>query len=143
MKTIFKILVIFLAITGATTLLFNFTDIRFGGVDYFNNHGWIFLISIALFPRLTLLVSGLFFQSIEFGGLVWWLSFFFAPRFLVAVLATIGYWNTNQFLVIIAWLVALGGESSEKIYFSRQIKPTQRFNIFEGTTIDAEFKVKD
>jgi hypothetical protein len=143
MKTIFKILVIFLAITGATTLLFNFTDIQLGNNDFFTNHSWFFLFAIAMFPRLTLLVSGLIFNSIEFGGLIWWLGFFFTPRILVAALATIAYWNHNQILVIISWLIALGGESSEKIFIKRKIQPINKYNEFSGTTIDAEYKVKE
>jgi hypothetical protein len=143
MKTLFKILFIFLALTGATTLLFNFTDIQLGHLDFFSKHGWIFLFTITFFPRLTLLVSGLIFNSIEFGGLIWWASFLFAPRLLVAFMATLAYWNTNKFLVIASWLVAMGGESSEKIVISNKFRPTQKFNQFKGTTIDAEFKVKE
>jgi hypothetical protein len=145
MKTLFKILFIFLAITGASTLLYNYTDIDFGKIDFFSKHGWIFLCFVAIFPRLTLLVSGLLFNSIEFGGLVWWLSFFFAPRILVATLATISYWHTNQVLVILAWLIALGGEGSEKFVITKRMRSApQRFNSYEGgSTIDAEYKVKD
>jgi hypothetical protein len=145
MKTIFKILIIFLALTGASTLLYNYTDLDFGKIDYFTKHGWIFLVSIALFPRLTLLVSGLIFNSIEFGGLVWWLGFFFAPRILVAILATFAYWHTNQVLVIIAWLIALGGETSEKFVVTNRMQQSpHRYNNYEGgSTIDAEYKVKD
>ncbi len=144
MKTILKILFIFLAITGAVTLLYNFTDITLGKVDFFTKHGWIFLISIALFPRLTLLVSGLIFSSIEFGGLLWWLGFFFAPRILVSMLATIAYWRTNPLLVILAWLIALGGESSEKFVISKRMKAApQKFTTFDKETIEAEFEVKN
>jgi hypothetical protein len=64
MKTAMKIFIIFLAITGASTLLLQYTDIDFGNIDFFSKHGWVFLFSIAIFPRLTLLISGLFFQSI-------------------------------------------------------------------------------
>ncbi|MCM0605905.1 MAG: hypothetical protein KA715_07420 [Xanthomonadaceae bacterium] len=78
--------------------------------NFWNHHGFFFLVAIAAFPRLTLL-----FSSVPFGGLFWWLGFFFAPRILVAVLATITYWNENPFLVVISWLVAMGGESSEKM----------------------------
>jgi len=67
------------------------------------------LIFIAIFPRLTLL-----FSSVPFGGVLWWLGWIFAPRLLVAILATVNYWNQNKVLVVIAWLIALGGESSEK-----------------------------
>jgi hypothetical protein len=144
MKTIFKIFFIFLALTGASTLIYNYTDLQFGSIDYFKNHGWIFLFSIALFPRLTLLVSGLFFSSIEFGGFLWWLAFLFAPRILVATLATISYWSTNPVLVIISWLVALGGESSEKIITYKRMRSPQNFkNYSDGETIDAEYKVKE
>ena len=144
MKTIFKIAIIFLAITGASTLLYNYTDVVFGKYDYFDKHGWIFLFSIAFFPRLTLLVSGLLVGSIQFGGLVWWLGFFFAPRILVAVLATASYWNQNPVLVIISWLIALGGESSEKFMITRRMRSPQRYDQgFSGSTIEAEYKIKD
>jgi hypothetical protein len=144
MKTILKIIIIFLAITGATTLLLNYTDLDFGKIDFFSKHGWIFLISISLFPRLTLLVSGLIFGSIEFGGILWWLSFFFAPRILIATLATLSYWQTNPILVICSWLIALGGESSEKFIIRKQMKKApHKFSNYDGTTIDAEYKVKE
>ena len=82
--------------------------------------------------------------TIEFGGLIWWLGFFFAPRLLIATLATVAYWNTNQILVILAWLIALGGESSEKFVLTKKMRSApQKFNQYEGTTIDAEYKVKD
>lgn len=144
MKTLFKIAIIFLAITGASTLLYNFTDVEFGKIDYFSKHGWFFLFSIALFPRLTLLVSGLLVGSVEFGGFLWWLGFFFAPRILVATLATVAYWNTNQVLVIISWLVALSGESSEKFVITNKIRHPKRYDQgFSGTTVEAEYKVKE
>lgn len=144
MKTIIKILFIFLAITGASTILINYGDVEFKSIDFFVKHGWFFLFSIALFPRLTLLVSGLIFNTIEFGGLFWWLGFLIAPRILVAVLATISYWNTNQVLVILSWLIALGGESSEKFVISKRMSAhPRRFDNYQGTTIDAEYKVKD
>ena len=144
MKTIFKFIIIFLAISGASTILYNYTDINFGDIDFFTKHGWLFLFSIALFPRLTLLVSGLIAQSVELGGLLWWIGFFIAPRILIATLATIAYWHTNQILVVTSWLIALGGESSEKLVISRGMRNTPRkFNTYEGTTIDAEYKVKE
>ena len=144
MKTIFKIIIIFLAISVISTILYNFTDIDFGKIDFFAKHGWLFLFSIAFFPRLTLLVSGLIAGSIEFGGLLWWLGFFFAPRILVATLATIAYWHTNQILVVLSWLIALGGESSEKFVITRKMRSApHKFSTYEGTTIDAEYTVKD
>ena len=144
MKTLFKIALIFLALTGASTILYNYTNVEFGKVDYFIKHGWFFLFSIALFPRLTLFVSGLLIGSIASGGVIWWLGFFFAPRILVASLATVSYWNTNPILVIIGWLIALGGESSEKFMITSRFKGPKRFDQgFSGSTIEAEFKVKE
>jgi hypothetical protein len=140
--TLTKIIIIFLAITGATTLLINYTNIEFGHIDYFTKHGWFFLVFLAFFPRFTLLFSGLLLNSVEFGGLLWWGGFFLTPRILVATLATISYWNTNQVLVILAWLIALGGESSEKIFIKRNIRPQAKYNDYQGTTIDAEYTVK-
>lgn len=144
MKTLFKIAFIFLAISIASTLMYNYTSVEFGRVDYFDKHGWIFLFSIALFPRLTLLVSGLLASTIEFGGLLWWAGFFIAPRILVACLATVSYWNTNPVLVILSWLIALGGESSEKFIITKRMRSPQRYDQgFNGSTIEAEYKVKE
>lgn len=154
MRTFFKVIFLFLAITGAVTLLYDFTNIPFGTTDYFVNHGYAFLFFMALFPRLTLIVSGLFFNSIEFGGFLWWIGFFLAPRLLVAVLATISYWNTNPILVVISWLFALSGESSEKVFISRRFRRNYRSRegVFDskvkestqGPVIDAEYtKIKD
>lgn len=140
MKTIYKILIIFLAITGASTLLYNFTEFQFGNIDYFDKHGWIFLIALAFFPRVALFFAAIT-QNIAIGGLLWWVGYFIAPRFLVALLATASYWHTNQILVIIAWLVALGGESSEKIMiFNKAKKAPKRYaSGFSGKTFETTF----
>lgn len=131
MKTIIKILIIFAAVSLTSTLLIDHFNVQFGNVDYWNIHGVFFLIFISLFPRLTLL-----FSSVAFGGFFWWLGFFFAPRLLVAILATVAYWNTNKILVIAAWLIAIGGESSEKYYIHRRTfkhkKPAIDENVIEA-----------
>jgi hypothetical protein len=62
------------------------------------------------FPRLTLL-----FSSVAWGGILWWLGWIFAPRLLVAILATFSYWESNTLLVVLAWFWAIGGESAEKV----------------------------
>lgn len=115
MKTLFRFLIIFLCLTGFATLVLQYTDFTFGEVDFFAKHGYWFLILIALFPRLTLL-----FSSVPFGGLLWWLSFIFVPRYLVATLATMAYWKTNPYLVTISWLVAVGGETTEKYVVAKK-----------------------
>lgn len=80
-------------------------------IDFFTAHpdySALLLLGLALFPRITLLVS-----SIATGGFFWWLGWLFAPHLLVAILATMTYWDTNPILVVFAWLFALGGSSTE------------------------------
>jgi hypothetical protein len=117
MKTLLKFAIVFLALTGATTLLMNYADVPFLEANYWENHGVFFLIFITLFPRLTLL-----FSSIPFGGVLWWLGLIFAPRLLVATLATITYWEVNPVLVVISWLVAISGETGEKSVLNTQVR---------------------
>lgn len=109
MRIFFRFLIAFLAITGAAALATGVFGLEFGHSNFWEHHSIFFLIFITLFPRLTLLLS-----SVPSGGLLWWLSWIFAPRILVAVLATVAFWYQNPFLVVISWLVAFGGESSEK-----------------------------
>tara|TARA_R110000868_G_scaffold269233_3_gene528621 strand:+ start:465 stop:929 length:465 start_codon:yes stop_codon:yes gene_type:complete len=153
MKLFVQLAILFLAITGATTLLMGQGDIQFGNINFWDNHGIALLFFITLFPRLTLVLS-----SIPFGGLLWWLGFFFAPRLLVACLATVAYWNTNPILVVISWFVAISGESAEKWGFNKQFhfsvggrsfgqgqaqRPHQRKTKVEEDVIDAEFRRMD
>lgn len=84
-------------------------------MSFWDAHGIWFIIFMFFFPRLTLL-----FSSVAFGGFFWWLGFIFAPRLLVAILATSAYWQTNPFLVVLTWFWALAGESTEKIAVSRR-----------------------
>lgn len=110
MRSILRFFFVFFVISLTVLILTEGFGIRFETANFWNHHGVFFLAAIATFPRLTLL-----FSSVASGGLFWWLGFFFAPRILVAVLATITYWNENPFLVVISWLVAIGGESQEKM----------------------------
>lgn len=110
-----RLLFLFLAIVGAVTLLGPIFHVEFGREDFWKHHRLLFLIFIAFFPRLTLL-----FSSVATGGLLWWLGFIFAPRVLVAVLATVNYWHMNPILVLISWSVALSGESTEKVVIARR-----------------------
>ena len=116
MKTLIRILILFLAITGAVSLFMNTSDLKFSEAIYWDHHGFGFLVFITFFPRLTLL-----FSSVPFGGLFWWLGWFFTPRILVAILATLNYWKMNPVLVLISWVVALSGESGEKWVASRRV----------------------
>lgn len=107
--TVFKGIAIFFILLVGTSVLMDTMNTKFGTVDFFQKHGVFFLIFITLFPRLTLL-----FSSVAFGGFLWWLGFIFCPRILVASLATVAYFHTNPILVVISWIVALGGETMEK-----------------------------
>lgn len=83
---------------------------EFGKIDFFRKHGVFFLLAITLLPRLTLL-----FSSVATGGFLWWVGFIFCPRILVASLATVSYLHTNPILVTLSWVVAIFGETLEKI----------------------------
>jgi hypothetical protein len=115
MKFFWRFWIGLLAITGAVAVATGLLGVEFGHYQYWDHHGILFLIFITAFPRLTLL-----FSSVPTGGLLWWLSWLFAPRILVAVLATLNYWYQNPILVVISWLIALGGESSEKYVMVRR-----------------------
>jgi hypothetical protein len=111
MKTlVIKGIAIFFLLLVATSLLMDLSKMEFGTIDFFKKHGIFFLVFITLFPRLTLL-----FSSVATGGVLWWLGFIFCPRILVAGLATVSYFHTNPILVTMSWLVALGGETMEKL----------------------------
>ncbi len=110
MKTmLFKSVAIFFILLVATSVMMDVSKTDFGTIDFFQKHGIFFLVFITLFPRLTLL-----FSSVASGGVIWWLGFVFCPRILVASLATVSYFHTNPVLVVISWIVALGGETMEK-----------------------------
>ena len=78
-------------------------------MSYWDVHGLLFLVGLAVFPRITLLFS----NATGFGFL-FWLGWFFVPHLTVAVLATTFYFDTNPILVLFSWFIALGGESKEK-----------------------------
>jgi uncharacterized membrane protein YGL010W len=77
-------------------------------MDFWDNHGIIFLLGLTFFPRITTL----FFMATPFG-LVAWLGWIFAPHFLVAFYASFKYWDQNPGLVIMAWIIAFIGTGSE------------------------------
>ncbi len=52
-------------------------------MDFWQVHGWAFLVAIALFPRLAMLFA----VTVPFGWLAW-LGWLIVPSSLVAVLAT-------------------------------------------------------
>lgn len=133
MKTLFKLIIAFFALTGAVALLTQNSDLTFGQENFWDVHSAFFLVAITFFPRLTLLFSG-----VAWGGLLWWLGLIFAPRVLVAFLATIAYWQQNPVLVAIAWVVAVGGESSEKYVVVSRTPNARKRGFDEAKWVDSD-----
>src|SRR3989338_4668977 len=132
MKTLlFKGAAIFFILLVATSIMMDAMQTQFGSINFFEKHGIFFLLFITIFPRLTLL-----FSSVATGGFLWWLGFIFCPRILVASLATVAYFHTNPILVIISWIVALGGETMEKAGISNR----QRFVFRTYPTPEESFR---
>jgi hypothetical protein len=77
-------------------------------MDFWQVHGWLFLIASALVPRLAMLFA----VSVPFGWLAW-LGWAVAPHLTIAILATTYYWDTNPILCTIAWMFAFGGTAGE------------------------------
>jgi hypothetical protein len=76
-------------------------------MNFFDNHGILVLLGLAIFPRITLLVA-----SFATGGFFWWLGWVFTPHLLVAILS-LPYWDSNPVLVIFAWFMAIAGTGGE------------------------------
>ena len=151
MNLVIRGLIIFVILLISSSLLIEYFNQDFGDINFFDKRGFFFLFFITVFPRLTLL-----FSSVPFGGLAWWLGFIFCPRILVAILATINYFQTNPILVVMSWLIALGGESFEKWRIGRGSHFVFSYNLntnnrqtdnarssqIDGDTIEAEYKRK-
>ena len=78
-------------------------------MSYWDFHGIWFLVGLAIFPRLTMLLA----VATPFGWLAW-LGWVFTPHLLVAILATTKYWDSNPVLCVLAWMVAFGGAAAKK-----------------------------
>jgi hypothetical protein len=86
-------------------------------MDFWQVHGWLFLVAVTIFPRLTMLFA----VSTPFGILAW-IGWLFVPHLTVAILATNFYWDTNPVLCVIAWFVAIGGTAGEGKVASKRLK---------------------
>lgn len=78
-------------------------------VSFWDAHtwDWLVLVGLALFPRITTLCIGGPF------GLLQWLGWVIAPHFLVAIMATTQYWDTDPVLCAVAWVFAFAGTGGE------------------------------
>lgn len=78
-------------------------------MNFWDYHGWGFIICMMFFPRLTML-----FATTMTYGLWSWLGWFFVPRLTVAIFAMMTYsFNENPVLIVFTWLWALSGTSVE------------------------------
>lgn len=124
-KTTFVILLLFVSFNtfSSAETIPPVATIPSAGRDFWLVHGLfgglILCLFLAVFPRLTLafiaLVTGGI--GISFLGIILWIL---APHLLVAIIATTIYWHTNPILVILAWFIAFGGETTEKVYLRRR-----------------------
>lgn len=75
-------------------------------MDFWAEHGtWngiAVLLGFACFPRLMLL----FVVTTPFDPMAW-VVWAVSPSLVVAYLASVGYWDTNPFLVLAAWAIAI------------------------------------
>jgi len=79
-------------------------------MDFWELHGIWFIIFLAIFPRITMVVTGIF--SAFLGPLFFfgWLLF---PRITIAILASMIYFDTNPVLCVLSWFWAFGGTRVE------------------------------
>jgi hypothetical protein len=80
--------------------------------DFWQYHSILFIIAMFIFPRITMLISGI--CVMPFAGLLFWLGWVFVPRLSVAIIATYLYFPTNPVLCVFTWLWAVAGERAEK-----------------------------
>ena len=66
-RFLYKLLFVFVILSLATLVAVQFFHVDFSNENFWDHHGILFLIFLALFPRFTLLVS-----SVASGGLIWW-----------------------------------------------------------------------
>tara|TARA_Y100000590_G_scaffold281989_1_gene317192 strand:- start:252 stop:569 length:318 start_codon:yes stop_codon:yes gene_type:complete len=78
--------------------------------NFWTSNSIVLLIGLTLFPRLSLLFCNIH------GTILFWIGWLIFPRITIAIFATLFYSSTNPILVILSWLIALGGESAEKSY---------------------------
>ena len=83
-------------------------------MNFWDVHGGWFIFFMLLFPRLTMLCTGICTMGLA-HPVLFWLGWIFTPRLVVAILATSFYWNTNPVLCVLAWIYAIcAGSASTK-----------------------------
>lgn len=81
-------------------------------VSFWQIHSLWFVFFLFLFPRLTMLFTGICF--LPYAGVLYWFGWVLAPRLTVAIIASFIYFHTNPILCVLTWVWALGVETAEK-----------------------------
>jgi len=85
-------------------------------MNFWDLHGifWgiIFCLSMAWFPRITMVITGICFRT--FFGPLAWIGWLLVPRLTVAIFASMFYFSTNPLLCIGVWLWCLNGGDDNK-----------------------------
>jgi hypothetical protein len=79
-------------------------------LNFWDYHGWGFIIALLFFPRLTMLCTGIL---SKFWGGWFFFGWLFAPRITTAVMAISLYWESNPVLCILSVLL-IGGNSTSR-----------------------------
>lgn len=85
--------------------------------NFWEHHGWLFIMAMFFFPRLTMLLATTF-----GGGLLYYIGWLLMPRLTVAIIATILFHDHNTLLLIFTWIWAFSGEAGEKIVIKNSSK---------------------
>jgi hypothetical protein len=80
-------------------------------MNFWDIHGIWFIFFMFLFPRLTMLFTGIF---MAFMSPLFFIGWLIVPRLTVAILASMIYFETNPVLCVLAWFWAFSGEFKEK-----------------------------
>ena len=95
-------------------------------MNFWDVHGLLFLLGLVAFPRITV-----FFFSHVIGGPIFWIFFLIFPRLVIPILAAYHYWGTNPILVILSFLLCLGGETGEKTIVRRRVVRRRRQDVID------------
>lgn len=90
-------------------------------MNFWAVHSVFFLMGLVFFPRLTVIL----FSHVT-GGPIFWIFFLVVPRLVIPILAAYHYWDTNPILVVLSFLICLGGETGEKTVVKRTIVVRRR-----------------
>jgi hypothetical protein len=96
-------------------------------VNFWDVHGLFFLLGLTFFPRLTVI----FFSHVA-GGPLFWVFFLIFPRIVIPILAAYHYWHTNPVLVVLSFLVCLGGETGEKTVVQKKVVRRRRETLVDN-----------